>query len=726
MIFKTIIPWFVYFQAACHFFEASATSGREPYNVERISHSSLINDLEDAAPNKSHDVLDALSEKGIISVTGIPGFAELKRDTLSWLHACIMDQGDTKHKLIHEDGTIRRTIASITVPGPGGAQPFKFTNQDNSEDIPASCIEFSKKLDSFRNQVDTVVKDFALRLSSEMDSSLEKPLMQTEDGSYSFSNIYSVVAEGHHLEHFHSYQKLNDEGKQSASSGLRNDQNDTIEMHTDQGFFIAFTPGLMVTHKTENNKYEPDLSVPLEASDGFYIEMTDGKQIPVHFDTRDELVFMMGDGVNQYINPKLVRNSDGTQKKGVRATPHKVVLKSHDANVARVWYGRMALPPPFAYHSAEKMTHGEIRSLVNKRGENSEGNQKLHQGIGCSSPDSMRLLSGGNDGHTSDISCQDDESIYCWFRCMSLVDQNVTKAECAAQNLNVQCINPRDQFSDGKKHGDYYPFCSNTTQNITDYPKLSTYPANVETCDDDAWNTFSTSGDFQHSFDLKTNHTTAKFRWSVLDDKKTVKATVRFRGLFGWIAMGFANLDPDAGHKGMNGGTVVLALPYGGGEYSAKTGLDLTKGQTISEYFIHEKATAFRHWSTPITSSTSTARSTDPKTTVDYANVESTECFTSITMETDHIHEKTFNVGGSNEMLWAANGEDAFAGYHGRNRARFSVDWTGGKAKFYVAPKTETIAPTAAPSAPSSSSQAIETKTWMAIAFGALLHFTLL
>jgi hypothetical protein len=64
----------------------------------------------------------------------------------------------------------------------------------------------------------------------------------------------------------------------------------TIEFHTDQGFFIAFTPGLIVSPSTEQE---------LKLSDGFYIQNSNGKRMQMEFTRVDDLVFMMGDGVNQ-------------------------------------------------------------------------------------------------------------------------------------------------------------------------------------------------------------------------------------------------------------------------------------------------------------------------------------------------------------------------------------------------------------------------------------------
>ena len=43
----------------------------------------------------------------------------------------------------------------------------------------------------------------------------------------------------------------------------------------------------------------PDLSQPLVVSEGFYVENSDGHRSLLQFDAEDDLVFMMGDGVNQ-------------------------------------------------------------------------------------------------------------------------------------------------------------------------------------------------------------------------------------------------------------------------------------------------------------------------------------------------------------------------------------------------------------------------------------------
>jgi len=251
------------------------------FSPNRISHESLTADPLHTANDSI--LVDSLSTEGFVSITGIPGFGKTKRDLMSHLHACIMDQGDAFPQQTFKDGTVRRTIGTVTIPG-AGAQPVAFKE---GEELSASCQEFNRNLGTFRDTVDETTAAFAGRLSFEMGSSLSAPLMSTQDGSHVYNDIKEVVASGHHLEHFHSYQKTKE-----SSSEIQT----TIDLHADQGFFIAFSPGLVVAH---NDDKAPNLSKPLVESEGFYVETSDGKRSLVQFNAEDDLVFMLGDGVNQ-------------------------------------------------------------------------------------------------------------------------------------------------------------------------------------------------------------------------------------------------------------------------------------------------------------------------------------------------------------------------------------------------------------------------------------------
>ena len=161
--------------------------------------------------------------------------------------------------------------------------------------------------------------------------------------------------------------------------------------------------------------------------------------------------------------------------------------------------------------------------------------------------------------------------------------------------------------------------------------------------------------------------------WSITDNAdgtKKLKARLTYNGVFGWLAMGFAN-KLDTIHNGMNGGKILLMVP--GGNYSAVTGLDLSVGSNIGAYVIDDKDSAFRHW-------------VDTGSAADGANHEHTDCFTALTFESDHISGQKFNLEeGSDEIIWAGNSNDYYVGYHSsESRARLTVNWLTGNVDFFI------------------------------------------
>ena len=268
----------------------SAAGSSSPH---RISYQSLFANNVESDRDTPHLLLlnRGLTKDGIISVTDIPNFKETKLALMSQLHSCIIgiDQytnaGEipTQH---YDDGTIRRSFAlskSTTL------DDFEEALLSHNYKLDESCQSFIHHLASFRSIVDATTLEFAKRLSVEMGTSLPKPLLKSiattpsshsnNNGSDDYEGIQQIVEGGDYLEHFHSYQKIKGEDE---------DETTTIEFHTDQGFFIVFTPGLIVGSESK-----------LELSDGFYIQDVNGNKMMMEFDADDDLVFMMGDGVNQ-------------------------------------------------------------------------------------------------------------------------------------------------------------------------------------------------------------------------------------------------------------------------------------------------------------------------------------------------------------------------------------------------------------------------------------------
>jgi hypothetical protein len=150
-----------------------------------------------------------------------------------------------------------------------------------------------------------------------------------------------------------------------------------------------------------------------------------------------------------------------------------------------------------------------------------------------------------------------------------------------------------------------------------------------------------------------------------------VNGRLASNGLFGYLAFGLANVG--GAKNGMHGAHIILALP--GGNYPAVDGLDPALGATVGEYMIpvHAEQPYFRYW---VDSASETSR--DLETTSD--DIESTECFTALPFKTTSIHSVNFNLTGKDELLWAHNQEDYYAGYHGPSRGRFAIDWATGVA----------------------------------------------
>mmetsp|Transcript_29792 Transcript_29792/g.63199 ORF Transcript_29792/g.63199 Transcript_29792/m.63199 type:complete len:708 (-) Transcript_29792:104-2227(-) len=640
---------------------ASAYPASNPY---RVTFDSLLNaNNGEGADAKSSPLLGGLTRDGVVSVTNIPSFKETKRALMSHLHACIMSiEGDSEEEgsvptQRFQDGTIRRSFATSTLPDGVGPQPIKSLEEYEALSLRSkseSCHHFKSHLSSFRSAVDLATMQFAERLSSEMGASLPKPLLSTSNSAgHDYDDIKQIVEGGEHLEHFHSYQK-----------GGRG-QEATIDFHTDQGFFIAFTPGLIVTRDPSDE--------PLELSDGFFVQDSNGEKMSMEFTGEDDLVFMMGDGVNQFINNKLIDDHEG-----LHATPHALTLSvQEDDSAARVWYGRMVLPPSDAKMPNMDSTFGEARQFFVDSSSKGVG---IPLGVGCYSPNMKAVIStsrnlDGDEGESS--RCAEDE-LFCWFRCQKLEDWKLTADTCSGRKLGLQCVNPRGQVHpNGEGHGDYYPECTNSTHEthpVTDYPEIDQQDADV--CTSELWEEFLDPENYDHEVELTVpNGTETMFFWSVVEDDtgtKKIKARLAFNNVFGFLAMGFADVMSEV-HNGMNGGSVLLSMP--GGNYSAVTGLDLSVDGSAATYKIHPKDTAFRHWMTPI-------ETDETKTTM--ADFETTDCFTAMTFESDHINGQKFNVDGSDEMIWAGNSDDHFMGYHGRtHRARFTLDWNSGGARDY-------------------------------------------
>jgi hypothetical protein len=434
---------------------ASAASPTEDvFRPYRISMKDLMMMQTNGKEGNHQALSEALSTIGMISITDIgDDFTSMKDQILGSLHGCAVSSAATQEH-VYGDGTRRRTMATHCDHG----RSSKLQHGAGA----TTCEAFDKVSEQFRNEVGRVTQVFAQKLesilgaefssSSSVDISsnnknnlMNEPLLSTPNGM-AYHTVNEIVRDGEHLEHFHSYEKTSDTDPQ--------DTDETIEWHTDQGLFLVFTPGVLVNTAT---------STPSGLSEGFYIKFVDDSTATVQFDKEDELVIMLGDGVNQYVNPR--RNTY------LHATPHALSLPTQTKEEARVWYGRMVLPPAEALYPNHGSTFGELRRLMINRDE-----QALS--LACShSQYAARQL--------EDTACEAG-SLWCWHRCMNLTDYGLNETTCATQDLDLACINPARELWNGEhasKDEGYGPGCVDLETAVVAEPAASTNGNETATTD---------------------------------------------------------------------------------------------------------------------------------------------------------------------------------------------------------------------------------------------------
>ena len=417
---------------------ASATSpAGDVFRPYRIS----MKDLKTMQANGSHHkaLSQALSHIGMVSITDIgDGFTSIKEQILGSLHGCAVSSAASQEH-IYSDESRRRTMATHWDHG-----SHSMLQHGDGATSSASCEAFDKVSQQFRNEVGLVTQVFAEKLESILrveassyisSNNMDEPLLSTPNGM-AYHTVNEIVRDGEHLEHFHSYEKNSETDPQ--------DNDETIEWHTDQGLFLVFTPGAMVNTAT---------STTSGLSEGFSIKFVDDATATVQFDKEDELVIMLGDGVNQYINPH--------RKVYLHATPHALSLPTQTKGQVRVWYGRMVLPPAEALSPNHESTFGELRRLMVNQDQ-----QALS--LACShSQYTARQL--------EDSSCEAG-SLWCWHRCMNLTDYSLNETSCASQDLDLACINSARELWNGEhasKDEGYGPGCVDLETAVVAEPAAS-------------------------------------------------------------------------------------------------------------------------------------------------------------------------------------------------------------------------------------------------------------
>jgi len=605
------------------------------FTPQSVEYAQLVDDRLFAGTDIQRRFQSALEEIGLITVSAIPDYESLHQEMLEHAHLCARSlPEDIARGHIFTDGTKRITLA---MSGRQGDLPLGEFD---------SCPGLQGRVNAFRQLVSKVAQAFFERLDSILDLQ-GSPLFSSLDTRGVYETTSDIFLHGEHLDHIHSYYK---QSNRAADV-------DTMDLHTDQGLAIAFTPAIMLDEATPHSMAMPEL-----LAGKFEIMSRNGKRIKVHFPD-GHLVFMLGDGVNQYVNPKKIAGPD------LFATPHAMTMPQHSSSQWRVWFGRMFLPPSDALHE-NGLTQTQLRNgLMEAWAENDADIVEPHLHMACShglQAQELRQLStdppcSSGARRRCSGNCANNQ-LQCWWRCMNFTEL-VGPDVCAAQGMGFNCTNRRDEISiGGVQHGDYNLACTNSTQLVRENCELeqinAVRSANANAAGFEAFLESQGNYDGRHDLQLDGNNDTeVAFLWAV--DAGKVTGLLAFNGELSWISLGIENVGGPL--RGMKGGEVLFGVSSKDQEFPDLVG--------VNEYKIDLAESRFRHWNIPY----------EGNNTADSMLIEENG-YTALKFSTSTIYGKPLNVtGGSNRLMWAIRastymhiGKDSYhEGCKGEERIRY-------------------------------------------------------
>ena len=340
--------------------------------VNVVSADAFISECGGTRPSQAC-VHRALKLDGAVALD-VPGLASARRQALTATAKCLTVSALSSTTL--PDGTSRATVGSRTRSGL--SEPLE------------GCTEAEDATAAMRSLVNDASRRFL---------DVIQPLMRRgggllrADGAAAYMTLSDVSNAGEHLEHFHVYRPRNDTGSAGRLHAEAVGTPDAVPLHTDAGLFIAIVPALRVVAsgaggfaplaeaeeaeeaeaEAEAEEAEAEAAGVEEgvARDGFYVQRWDGSHARIRSrPAAPPVVFVLGESWATWINPLLLAP--------LRAAPHAMLMPravaaatvSHGPAAAddgrgsaRVWYGRMFLPPSDAVLHPGGMPFGQMRAL---------------------------------------------------------------------------------------------------------------------------------------------------------------------------------------------------------------------------------------------------------------------------------------------------------------------------------------------------------------------------
>jgi len=255
----------------------------------------------------------ALREDGLIQISGIPGYSELRKAALTAAHACIEESPRARaHTFV--DGTVRRTLMAASSIA-FGERPIEHGS------AAEACRALERSLQMLRQTVGEAADVFAKSLDAVLGpgaGASAQVLRQRGEGSSGYSTLAAAVRAGGRIETFHTY-------KVQDTSLAHAEEHTLMDFHVDTGLFIAFAPAMMV-----NDAALPQASA---SSGAFVIRTQTGQEMDVALH-EDALVLVLGEGANE-LRPGAP----------LHAPIHTFRMPRGPSELHRVWFGMMQLPP---------------------------------------------------------------------------------------------------------------------------------------------------------------------------------------------------------------------------------------------------------------------------------------------------------------------------------------------------------------------------------------------
>lgn len=380
-----------------------------------------------SSPSAASQLLHQMSSLGVVAVTGVPGLAQVKGESLEGVAAaCLIEQGDRDPlgwRSVLDDGTLRRSVGART-DGHHDGDRSSALSTDPACNLAAAPL---------RSLVDAASALFFRALDTAAAAVVDpvrQPVMPRDGVADGYRTFAELTDRGTRLEHFHAYQR--------PAGNDRPSDEPTLALHTDAGLLIAMTTGHFVA--------SPDSALSDEGRQhGLFIELAHGAVVQARAPD-DALLFMAGTGAASWL-----------ARTPLRAVPHSLVVPD-SPQLTRLWHGRMFLPPADALvvSTSPAMPFSQFRDEQRRQvAETAIGGLGCDLGFGVGSPASdgnggarSRLDVAGTpvtaDEHhrqLSDDGCADDE-VLCWMQCMPVDD-----LWCGA---DAQCVDMvTDEVIDG-------------------------------------------------------------------------------------------------------------------------------------------------------------------------------------------------------------------------------------------------------------------------------------